>query len=193
VVIPTASGTRRRAKYVTEALGPFQAPVRRVRRSDKRGREIGLWPDRYLHVCRVIPVVAAYVTSLVLPKVSEPTRMACANKTLVRRTLAEKVIVQAVREKISDPEHVAYVLKRVEEEIAQQRSDLPDALKLKQAELDAEHRRLTNFVDFIGEGRGSQALAKGLVETERRVEQLTDEVDSLRRTRQKVFRAPPVE
>lgn len=69
----------------------------------------------------------------------------------------------------------------MEEEIAKLRSDLPSALKLKEAELSAEQRRLANFVDFIGEGRGSQTLAKALVETERRVDALSDEVDSLRR------------
>jgi hypothetical protein len=46
---------------------------------------------------------------------------------------------------------------------------------------------MANFVDFIGEGRGSQALAKA------RVESLTAEVDGLRRSRDKVFRTPPVE
>jgi hypothetical protein len=44
--------------------------------------------------------------------------------------------------------------------------DLPDSLELKEAELTAEQRRMANFVDFIDEGRGSQALAKALVETE---------------------------
>jgi hypothetical protein len=82
---------------------------------------------------------------------------------------------------------------RVEEEIAKLRSDLPDALKVKEAELAAEQRRMANFVDFIGEGRGSQALAKALLETERRVGSLTAEVDGLRRSREKVFRTPPVE
>lgn len=48
-------------------------------------------------------------------------------------------------------------------------------------------------VDFIGEGRGSQALAKALVETERRVDQLADEVAALRRSRTKIFRPPPIE
>ena len=69
----------------------------------------------------------------------------------------------------------------------------PDTLKLKEAELTAEQRRLANFVDFIGEGRGSQALAKALVETERRVDALSDEVDALRRSREKIFRPPPIE
>jgi site-specific DNA recombinase len=121
------------------------------------------------------------------------TRGACENKTLVRRTLAERLILDAIKERISEPEHVAYVLQRVEEEIAKLRSDLPDTLKMKEAELSAEQRRMANFVDFIGEGRGSQALAKALVETERRVESLTAEVDGLRRSREKVFRTPPVE
>jgi DNA invertase Pin-like site-specific DNA recombinase len=66
------------------------------------------------------------------------TKGACENKTLVRRTLAEKVIIEAIQEQISDPEQIAYVLGRVEEEIAKQRADLPDTLKVKQAELTAE-------------------------------------------------------
>ena len=108
------------------------------------------------------------------------TKGACHNKTLVRRALAERVILAAVADVISEPEHIEYVLNRVEEEIAKLRSDLPDTLKLKQAELAGEQRRLANFVDFIGEGRGSDALAKALVETERRVEVLSEEVRGLR-------------
>jgi hypothetical protein len=111
------------------------------------------------------------------------TKGGCENKRLVRRTLAEKVILDAIQERMSEPEHVAYILQRVEEEIAKLRSDLPDTLRLKEAELSAEARRMANFVDFIGEGRGSQALAKALVETERRVESLTAEVDGLQRSR----------
>jgi hypothetical protein len=107
------------------------------------------------------------------------TKGACDNKTLVRRTLAEKVILGAIQEQIADADHIAYVLMRVEEEIAKMRSDLPETLKLKHAELTSEQRRLANFVDFIGEGRGSQALARALVEIERRVGQLADEVEAL--------------
>jgi site-specific DNA recombinase len=118
---------------------------------------------------------------------------ACDNKTLVRRTLAEKVILTAVTEEIGDPAAIKYVLSRVEEEISKLRSDLPATLKLKEAELTAEQRRLGNFLDFIGEGRGSQALGKALIETERRVESLTDEVDTLRRGHEKVFTTPPTE
>jgi hypothetical protein len=75
------------------------------------------------------------------------TKGACENKTLVQRTLAEKMILEAVQERISEPEQIAYVLKRVEEEIARLRSDLPDTLRLKETELSAEQRRMANFVD----------------------------------------------
>ena len=108
----------------------------------------------------------------------------------MRRTLAERVILEAINQRISDPEQI--VLQPVEAEIAKLRADLPDALKLNEAELATEQRRMVNFVDFIGEGRGSQALAKALVEAERRVESLTAEVDGLRRSRAKVFRTPPI-
>jgi hypothetical protein len=100
---------------------------------------------------------------------------------------------EAVTTTISDPEQIQYVLQRVEEEIATLRADLRYTLKLKDSELAAEQRWLANFVDFIGEGRGSQALAKALTETDRRVETLSEEVAALHRSREKVFRTPPVE
>ena len=118
---------------------------------------------------------------------------ACDNKLLVKRKLAEKVIVDAIGERISDPEQIRYVLERVEEEVAKLRSDIPETIRLKEAELASEERRLANFLNFIGEGRGSRALGKALTETERRVDVLREELDALRRSRDKVFRAPPVE
>ena len=102
-------------------------------------------------------------------------------------------IIEAITEAISEPEHINYVLEQVEIEVAKLRSDLPDTAKLKEAELAAEQRRLANFVDFIGEGRGSQALARALVDTERRVDVLSEEVTTLKRSREKVFKTPPIE
>ena len=121
------------------------------------------------------------------------TKSACENKMLVRRKLAEKLIVDAVRERISDTEQIHYVLQRVEEEVKRLRADLPETTRLKEAELTAEERRLVNFLDFIGEGRGSKALGQALAETERKVETLREDVDGLHASREKVFRAPPIE
>lgn len=118
---------------------------------------------------------------------------ACDNKMLVRRKLAETIILNAVREQLSRAEHIRYLLEQVEAEVARLYAHVPEAVRTKEAELGAEERRLVNFVDFIGEGRGSQALGKALVETERRAEALREELDGLRRSREKVFQAPPVE
>lgn len=116
------------------------------------------------------------------------TKGACENKTLVRRTLAERIILQAVQEQISDPEHIAYVLRRVEEEIGRQRTDLPDTLKLKEAELAAEQRRLGNFVDFIGRGPRQPSAREGPRRDRAASRATHGEVDSLQRSREKIFR-----
>jgi len=118
---------------------------------------------------------------------------ACENKMLVRRKLAETFILEAVREQLIQAEHIRYLLERVEAEVAKLYAHIPETVRTKEAELDAEERRLANFVDFIGEGRGSQALGKALVETERRVDALREELDGLRRGSEKVFQPPPVE
>ena len=118
---------------------------------------------------------------------------ACDNKVLVRRKLAETIILKAVREQLGCTEHIRYLLEQVETEVAKLYAHIPETVHTKEAELGAEERRLANFVDFIGEARGSRALAKALVETERRVEALREELDGLRRGSEKVFQAPPVE
>lgn len=73
------------------------------------------------------------------------------------------------------------------------RSTLPEDLRLKEAELASEKRRLENFLNFIAEGRGSKALAKALEETERRVDVLAEDIAGLQSSREKVFTPPPAE
>jgi hypothetical protein len=82
-----------------------------------------------------------------------------------------------LRDKLSPPENLQYVIKRVEEEIANSQSGLPDILRMKTTELEAEKRRIGNFVEFIAEGRGSQALAEALSVSEQRVQALSAEVE----------------
>jgi site-specific DNA recombinase len=120
-------------------------------------------------------------------------RGTCENKMLVRRKLAENTIVEALREHLSSPENIRYVLQRVEEEVRKLCSHIPETICMKETELAAEKQRIAHFVDFIGEGRGSRALAQALLETERKVETLREELDDLRRSGEKVFQAPPVE
>ena len=121
------------------------------------------------------------------------TKGACDNKLLVRRSLVEKTILDTVQERLSDPHHIEYVLRRVAAEVGKLYTHVPESIRLKETELTAEERRLANFVDFIGEGRGSRTLAQALFESERRVGALKEELESLHRCRGKVFQVPPQE
>ena len=59
--------------------------------------------------------------------------------------------------------------------------------------LSSEERRLANYIDFIGEGRGSRVLAKALTETERKVDELQTELEGMREMQNRMFQAPPIE
>jgi len=116
----------------------------------------------------------------------------CANRLLVRRTLAERIILAAVREKLASAENLAYVLQRVEREVAKAASETPENMRLKEAELEGEERRVANFVQFIGDGRGSQALAEALIASERRRDELRAELELLKRSQEAVSSIPPL-
>ena len=118
---------------------------------------------------------------------------ACKSKLLVPRKRVEKRIIGTLLERIQDTGHLSYVLQQVEREIERLRSNLPETMKLKEAELASEQRKLENFIEAIGEGRGSKALAKALTDTEGRVESLQEAVDGLKASRERVFQAPPPE
>jgi hypothetical protein len=119
------------------------------------------------------------------------TKGACSNRLLVKRTLAERVLVAGLRDRVLDTENVHYVLTRVEQEVARLYADAPETVRLKQAELQAEERKINNFVEFIGEGRGSRALAQALEAAEQSTNRLRAELDTLERARTSTFQIPP--
>jgi len=84
-----------------------------------------------------------------------------------------------------------YLFKQVERKVRQGCSDIPEMIKLKQSELQAEEVRATNFVQFIGEGRGSKALADALLASENQVEMLRLDLSKLGQHREMTVKAPP--
>jgi site-specific DNA recombinase len=118
------------------------------------------------------------------------TKKACDNRVLVRRKLAERVILSAVQDGLRSTENLEYLLQRVEQEIRELNRDLPETIKLKQAEHETEKRRIQNFVEFVAEGRGSRALGEALAASERRVDELRGELAALRRSQNAVFQTP---
>lgn len=69
---------------------------------------------------------------------------ACDNRMLVRRKLAEAVILKAVRAQLSQAEHIRYLLERVEGEVTRLYAHIPETVRMKETKLGAEERRLAN-------------------------------------------------
>ena len=88
---------------------------------------------------------------------------------------------------MSSPEQIRHLLKRVEDEISKLYSDIPESTQRKEYELQYEERRLKNYIDFIGEGKESRALSEALLENEKKIDTLQDEINGLRQTRDKIF------
>jgi len=112
---------------------------------------------------------------------------------MVRRTLVERVVLAAVRDRLADQENLDYVFGKLAHEVAAASTATPEAIRLKEAEFDAEQRRVANFIEFVAEGRGSRALADALTASEKRLEDFRADLDGLRRSRNEVFSAPPRE
>ena len=121
------------------------------------------------------------------------TKNACDNKLLVPRRLTERRLLSAVRERLDDAEAIRYVLERVKVEIARLHADLPDQIKLKRAALITEERRIANFIDFIGGGKGTRALGQTLEHAEQAAQALRNELSALDATVNAMFEPPPVE
>ena len=85
---------------------------------------------------------------------------ACENRVLVRRSLVERIVLAAVRDELMSAENIDYVLERVKKEVEKTSTEAPETISLREAECAAEERRVSNFVEFIAEGRGSRGAGR---------------------------------
>jgi hypothetical protein len=120
-------------------------------------------------------------------------KRACTNRLLVTPKLIERCVVAALRDRIAEPKVLASVLARVEENVKQLLAHVPQQIKEKRVALAGAERRVANFVEFIGDGKGTRALATALSEAERRVAALRAKLDLLTSTASTMFQPPPVE
>ena len=72
-----------------------------------------------------------------------------------------------MRDRLADPENLDYVFVKLAQEVAAAATATPETIRLKEAEFDAEQRRVANFVEFVAEGRGSRALAEALTASDK--------------------------
>ena len=117
----------------------------------------------------------------------------CDNKVIVRRLLVETVVVNEVRKQISSPEKIRYLFEKVESEISDLYSNIPDSIRRKESELRAEEKKLSNYINFIGEGQASRTLNEALLESEKKIDALQAEIDGLRQAHDKIFQAPSID
>jgi hypothetical protein len=121
------------------------------------------------------------------------TKNACDNKLLVPRRLAERRLLSTIQERLSDAQAIRYVLDRVKIEVMHLHAHLPEQIKLKRAALATGERRIANFIDFIGGGKGTRALGEALEQAEHAAQALRDELWALEATADTIFEPPPVE
>lgn len=119
------------------------------------------------------------------------SRGRCTNKTLTRRKLAEMVVLSKIGERLRSTDARRYLLERVEMEVRRVADGVPDQVRLGEAMLEREERRLANLIELAAEGKGSRALADAAIETERRVDALRADLEILRRGREVALSVPP--
>lgn len=75
---------------------------------------------------------------------SNARRNSCNNKIIVRRKLVEQLVLDEVRKRMSSPEQIRNLLEKVEDEISNLYSNIPESINRKESELWSENRRLRN-------------------------------------------------
>ena len=120
-------------------------------------------------------------------------RGACCNKLLVSRKVAEKAILAAFQERLEDANSIRYVLDQVETEVRRLQAHVPEEIQMKEAALATEERRIANYIDFIGEGKGTRGLGEALAAAEQKVSTLRRQLKAYEASAQAIFTAPPVE
>ena len=113
----------------------------------------------------------------------------CDNRVRVRRDLAEKIIVNALQERLADPRAISYVFEQLQQEVAKLSSHVPELIRRKREQLGHERRRLDNLIAFIADGRHSVAVRESLEQTEHKVSLLDAEIAELTRS-SRGFRVP---
>ena len=120
-------------------------------------------------------------------------RGACSNKLLVSRRTTERATLAAVTKRLLEPASLRYVLERIEAEAKRLHGHLPEEISVKRAALAEEERRIANYIEFIGEGKGTRALGEALSAAEQKAGTLRTDLRAYESSSQAVFKAPPAE
>ncbi len=116
----------------------------------------------------------------------------CNNKVNVRRTVLENLILDEVKQLLSDPVNIQRVLTSVAKKMQKLYSDFPNQISRKEKELASEERKLNNFIEFIGEGKGTRSINHALIECENKIDELKNKIYVLQTSYAKTIQVPPI-
>ena len=103
------------------------------------------------------------------------------------------MILEGLRRKCATPAAIRQVLENVEREVQRLHAHIPEEIRLVRAALADEERRIANFVGFIGDGKGTAALAEALRSAENKALEAREQLGALEGTAADVFATPPAE
>ena len=102
-------------------------------------------------------------------------------------------MLQDTKLRRSNTENIQQILKKVEKKVQIIYSDFPNKIRQKKKELALEEQKLTNFINFIGEGKGTRSLNQALVDSENNNDDLKDEIHVLQNTNAKAIKTLPIQ
>ena len=120
-------------------------------------------------------------------------RKTCSNTLLIPRKRIEETIINELKQKLLTVENLEYIYKKVEKLAAEGFNEVPELVKKKKAQYEKIQQEIQNYLNFIKLGNLSKAVSEALTETEKRNEELKQEVDSLEFQKENSFKAPPKE
>lgn len=120
-------------------------------------------------------------------------RGTCSNKLLVPRKRVEKTIISDLKERILTSENVQYVYDKLEKLVKKGLNEVPELIKKKKSQQEKLSSEIRNYLNFIKMGNLSKAVSGVLNETERRSDDLKEEIKSLQFQKENSFQSPPKE
>ena len=107
------------------------------------------------------------------------TRHSCSNRKLVRRSIVEDRILEALENEICNTENYHFIMQELTKKIIENQSKVPKLIAEYQKELKARERKLQNYVNFIAEGRGSKTIGEAIAQEEEKIDEIREDLRQL--------------
>ena len=94
------------------------------------------------------------------------TKGTCANNVSLREDVLRRGVLRSLRERLQSQDGIAYVRKRIAEELRDYSRNLEAEIKTHRERIERTENRIKGLVDFIADGDRSEAVVSGLRDLE---------------------------